>query len=133
MILQATWIRKLYVGRVDQAQLTYVPIYVLGNLCICEFMFHKIHMPLTRLRSKAGWMIFWNREQFGWSQLFVCVNSFAHLYAVTQLPDISERNALTHWVAKTTAGIGLLDLLDNGGVFIVSTIDCAFQFNSGGL
>ena len=61
------------------------------------------------------------------------INSFAHLYAVTQLPDISERNALTHWVAKTTAGIGLLDLLDNGGVFIVSTSDCTFESNSGGL
>lgn len=65
-------------------------------------------------------MFFWNREQFGLSQILVCINSFAHLYAVTQLPDISERNALTHWVVKTTAGIGLLDLIDNGGVYLVS-------------
>jgi len=69
---------------------------------------------------KAGWMFFWNREQFGLSQILVCINSFAHLYAVTQLPDINERNALTHWVVKTTAGIGLLDLIDNGGVYMVS-------------
>lgn len=121
MILQAAWIRKLYVGEVDQAQLNYVPIYVLGNLCICELSIsaRAEHSSCYR-ECKAGWMFFWNREQFGLSQILVCINSFAHLYAVTQLPDISERNALTHWVVKTTAGIGLLDLIDNGGVYLVS-------------
>ncbi|OCB86202.1 hypothetical protein A7U60_g6791 [Sanghuangporus baumii] len=100
MVLQLFWIRKLFLddNEVDQAQLDYVPIYTLGNLCI------------------AAWMIFWNNEQFTASQIFVTVNSLAQLYAVATLPAYSPQNALTHWVAKTSAGIGLLDFVDNGGV-----------------
>ncbi|KAI5115637.1 hypothetical protein M0805_002884 [Coniferiporia weirii] len=99
MILQLAWIRKLFTNSApDQAQLDYVPIYALGNVAI------------------AGWMIFWNREQFGVSQALVTVNSVAQLYAVSRLPPLAPENALTHWVAKTTAGIGLLDFVDNGAV-----------------
>jgi hypothetical protein len=64
-------------------------------------------------------MIFWNKEQFWASQALVTVNSFAHIYAVSQLPPIAQGNILTHWVAKTTAGIGILDFLDNGAVALV--------------
>ena len=67
-------------------------------------------------------MIFWNNEQFTYSQILVTINSFAQLYAVANLPSYSTQNALTHWVAKTTAGIGLLDLVDNGGVAVVSKL-----------
>jgi len=99
MVLQVFWIRDLYRDKpVDDAQLKYAPIYVLGNLCI------------------AGWMIFWNNENFGLSQLLVTVNTLSQLFAVSQLPPITSASALTHWVAKTTAGIGILDLLDNGAV-----------------
>ncbi|EJD03486.1 uncharacterized protein FOMMEDRAFT_154558 [Fomitiporia mediterranea MF3/22] len=100
MILQLAWIRKLF-GKdsdVDQAQLDYVPIYALGNICI------------------AGWMVFWNHEKFTASQLLVSINTFAQLYAVARLPAYTQQTALTHWVAKTTAGIGLLDFVDNGAV-----------------
>lgn len=65
-------------------------------------------------------MVFWNNEQFAFSQVLVTINSFAQLYAVATLPPYSPENALTHWVAKTTAGIGLLDFIDNGGVMLVS-------------
>lgn len=68
----------------------------------------------------AGWMVFWNKEKFGLSQLLVTINTVSHLFAVSQLPPITPANALTHWVAKTTAGIGILDFLDNGAVALVN-------------
>lgn len=68
-------------------------------------------------------MIFWNREQFGTSQLLVMVNTFSHLYAVSQLPPLTSTNLLTHLVVKTTAGIGILDFIDNGGVALVRCFD----------
>ncbi|KAH8119760.1 hypothetical protein DFH11DRAFT_5998 [Phellopilus nigrolimitatus] len=100
MVLQLAWLRKLFSNgdAVEPAQLDYVPIYALGNVCI------------------AGWMVFWKYEMFSFSQVLVCVNSLAQLYAVSRLPPISPNNALTHWVAKTTAGIGILDFVDNGAV-----------------
>lgn len=64
-------------------------------------------------------MVFWNKEKFGLSQLLVTINTVSHLFAVSQLPPITPANALTHWVAKTTAGIGILDFLDNGAVALV--------------
>lgn len=65
-------------------------------------------------------MICWNNEYFWLAQALVTINSFAHIYAVSQLPPIAHGNYLTHWVAKTTAGIGLLDFFDNGAVALVS-------------
>ena len=54
------------------------------------------------------------------SQALVTINSVSQLYAVSRLPPMTSENALTHLVAKTTAGIGLLDFVDNGGVALVS-------------
>lgn len=71
-------------------------------------------------RSAAGWLFFWLREEFTASQVLVTINTVAQLAAVTRLPPITPGSSrlmvLTHLVAKTFAGIGVLDLLDNGGV-----------------
>ncbi|KAI0734425.1 hypothetical protein C8Q72DRAFT_391532 [Fomitopsis betulina] len=121
MVLQLAWIRKLFTldtagyQSVDddstqtaedveaiQTATEYAPIYALGNLCI------------------AGWLFFWLREEFTASQVLVTINTVAQLAAVTRLPPITPGSSrlmvLTHLVAKTFAGIGVLDLLDNGGV-----------------
>lgn len=104
-LIQLAWIRQLFqrppleTPAGEPAQLNYVPIYVLGNLCI------------------AGWMLFWNSERFGWAQALVTINSAAQLYAVARLPPLSRATLLTHLVAKTTAGIGIMDFVDNGAVF----------------
>jgi hypothetical protein len=67
-----------------------------------------------------AWMIFWNQSAFKTSNVFVTINSLAQLYYVfAKLPpmDLSSRTSmLTHVVAKTFAGIGVLDLLHNGSV-----------------
>lgn len=124
MVLQVAWLRKLFSKNYqpEPGQLEYVPIYALGNVCIgasgmCLFATRSDYSTIVRL--VAGWMIFWNREQFGLSQLLVSINSLSQLYAVSQLPPMTPGNRLTHWVAKTTAGIGLLDFFDNGGVAAV--------------
>jgi hypothetical protein len=45
------------------------------------------------------------------------VNSLSQLlYVTTLLPPRNKDNTLTHLVAKTFAGIGILDLLHNGSV-----------------
>ncbi|KAH9837225.1 uncharacterized protein C8Q71DRAFT_706782 [Rhodofomes roseus] len=123
VVLQLAWIRKLFslnpagyekIGAGDtngvtaeevasvQTATEYAPIYALGNLCI------------------AGWLFFWLREEFTASQFLVTINSFVQLAAVARLPPVtpgsSRLTVLTHLVAKTFAGIGVLDLLDNGGV-----------------
>ena len=68
----------------------------------------------------AGWLFFWLREEFTASQVLVTINTVAQLAAVARLPPITPGSSrlmvLTHLVAKTFAGIGVLDLLDNGGV-----------------
>ena len=71
-------------------------------------------------------MLFWNNEQFTVSQICVTINSVAQLYAVATLPPYSPQNALTHWVAKSTAGIGLLDFVDNGAVALASSPFCFY-------
>ncbi|EPT03831.1 hypothetical protein FOMPIDRAFT_1115036 [Fomitopsis schrenkii] len=121
VVLQLAWIRKLFTldpagyqningGSTQTAEdveaiqtaTEYAPIYALGNLCI------------------AGWLVFWLREEFTASQVLVTINTVAQLAAVARLPPItpgcSRLMVLTHLVAKTFAGIGVLDLLDNGGV-----------------
>ncbi|KAI0352267.1 hypothetical protein OH77DRAFT_1486044 [Trametes cingulata] len=124
VILQLAWIRKLFeqdkpggyqaIGagnpevqakedeRGWKVALSYAPVYALGNFCI------------------AGWLFFWLREDFKASQLLVTINTFAQLLAVAALPPLTPTSSsllrLTHFVAKTFAGIGVLDFIDNGGV-----------------
>lgn len=62
-------------------------------------------------------MIFWNSSRLDISHVFVSINTAAQLYYVTQrLPALntnSTSSLLTHIVAKTFAGIGVLDFLHN--------------------
>jgi len=65
-------------------------------------------------------MIFWNSEHLGISPLFVTINTFAQLYyMIAKLSPMNKRSTssiLTHVVAKTFAGTGVLDFLHNGPV-----------------
>ncbi|KAI9067196.1 Dor1-domain-containing protein [Trametes sanguinea] len=128
VVLQLAWIRKLFqqdppggyqaIGtggnpelaakedeRAWKVALSYAPIYALGNFCI------------------AGWLFFWLREEFTASQVLVTINTVAQLLAVAALPPLTPNSStlmrLTHYVAKTFAGIGVLDLVDNGGVALM--------------
>lgn len=78
----------------------YVPWYAVGNFCI------------------AAWMVAWNSSRLDISHIFVTINSLSQLYYVAALlPPMEKGNTismLTHGVAKTFAGIGVLDLLHNG-------------------
>ena len=80
----------------------FVPYYALGNVCI------------------GTWMFFWNSEQLKAANVFVIVNTTAQLwYVFTQLEPMNTKNwnsILTHVVAKTFAGIGVLDILHNTSV-----------------
>ena len=62
-------------------------------------------------------MFFWNSNNLETSNIFVIINTFAQLgYIATTLEPLdrtSTPNWLTHIVAKTFAGIGVLDLLHN--------------------
>ncbi|KIP03630.1 hypothetical protein PHLGIDRAFT_94545 [Phlebiopsis gigantea 11061_1 CR5-6] len=125
MLAQLYWIRQLYktsplgyqplrgvgAGEVAKEQaedeaaaaaVQYAPIYAIGNLCI------------------AGWLIFWLREGFNMSQILVTANTALQLFAVSRLPPLTASSPpllwATHLVAKTTAGIGIMDFVDNGGV-----------------
>ncbi len=80
----------------------YAPYFTVGNLCI------------------AAWMVFWNNEQLKISNIFVIINSLSQLYYSFAKLDPMNTNSttsiLTHVVAKTFAGIGVLDLAQNGSV-----------------
>ena len=58
------------------------------------------------------------------SQILVTINTAAQLFAVARLPALTANSPTllwtTHLVAKTFAGIGILDFVDNGGVAAVS-------------
>ena len=73
--------------------------------------------------AAAGWLFFWLREEFTMSQALVTVNTAVQLYAVSRLPALTASSPrllwATHLVAKTFAGIGILDFIDNGGVATV--------------
>ncbi|KAK0707712.1 hypothetical protein B0H67DRAFT_495542 [Lasiosphaeris hirsuta] len=113
-ILQVAWLYRLCrknagsntndpVGQEDiSTMVDFSPYYALGNFCI------------------ASWMLFWNRSNLKTSNIFVVINSLAQLYYIfTRLPPMnlnSANSVLTHIVAKTFAGIGVLDLLHNGSV-----------------
>jgi hypothetical protein len=70
-------------------------------------------------------MVFWMHKRFWLSQACVAINTFAQLYAVLYLLSptsdyaMENSNTLTHLVAKTFAGIGVLDFFDNGAVALV--------------
>lgn len=70
--------------------------------------------------SPKAWMIFWNQSALKTSNIFVIINSLTQLtYIFTKLRPMntaSTSSVLTHIVAKTFAGIGVLDLLHNGSV-----------------
>lgn len=74
-------------------------VYSLGNFCI------------------GTWMFFWNSNNLETSNIFVIINTLAQVgYIATALEPLDTRstpNFLTHIVAKTFAGIGVLDLLHN--------------------
>lgn len=107
---QLAWLWKLW--RLDERKpeekrqldeiVRFVPYYALGNACI------------------GTWMFFWQKEMFGWSNVFVIVNTVTQLwYVFTQLERMNMRSVgsvLTHVVAKTFAGIGVLDVLHNSSV-----------------
>jgi len=110
-LFQLAWLYRLY--KLDpnksavekkevQTMVDFVPYYAVGNLCI------------------ATWMIFWNNGALKTSNVFVLVNSFTQLYYVFAklgpMNTSSTSSVLTHIVAKTFAGIGVLDLLHNGSV-----------------
>lgn len=103
-MLSAYAMRPEMVNEPEPAMMAYAPIYTLGNICI------------------AAWMVFWMQESFWLSQVCVTINTFAQLYAVFYLLSptsdyaMENSNTLTHLVAKTFAGIGVLDFFDNGAV-----------------
>lgn len=65
-------------------------------------------------------MFFWNSENLKTSNIFVMINTLTQLfYVATLLPKMNTNSLssiLTHVVAKTFAGIGVLDLLHNTSV-----------------
>jgi hypothetical protein len=62
-------------------------------------------------------MFFWNSSNLQVSNVFVIINTLSQLFYIsTQLKPMNTRSTnsiLTHIVAKTFAGIGVLDLLHN--------------------
>jgi len=67
-----------------------------------------------------AWMLFWNSENLKTSNIFVLINSFTQLYYVFgrlgPMDRSSTSSILTHFNAKTFAGIGVLDVFHNCGV-----------------
>ncbi|KAI1789425.1 hypothetical protein LXA43DRAFT_974267 [Ganoderma leucocontextum] len=108
VVIQLAWIRKLFPvtdrdeDRAWKIALMYAPVYAIGNFCI------------------AGWLFFWLRQGFVASQVLVTINTLLQLVAVAALPPVQPNSPvlhkLTHLVAKTFAGIAVLDFLDNGAV-----------------
>jgi len=106
-LFQVAWLYRLYklnptipAERVELDQMVdFVPYYSVGNLCI------------------ATWMIFWNSSRLDISNIFVCINSFTQLYYImaklAPMNTKSTSSILTHVVAKSFAGIGVLDFLHN--------------------
>jgi len=91
----------------------------------------------TRLTASPAWMFFWNSNRLDISNIFVCVNSFAQLYYLaTSLKPMrtnSTPSILTHIVAKTFAGIGVLDFLHNtaAGYFVGQSPSLAVKVLTG--
>lgn len=111
--------------RAWKVAINYAPVYALGNVCIGAYQYHQDSVGGRLTRSpQAGWLFFWLREDFVASQVLVTINTFAQLVAVAALPPLTPTSPmlhrLTHLVAKTFAGIGVLDFIDNAGVALVS-------------
>lgn len=70
--------------------------------------------------SLGVWMLFWNAEQLRISEIFVIVNAVTQLYYVfARLRPMNTRSLtsiLTNVVARTAAGISVLDVLHNGSI-----------------
>ncbi|KAF9443153.1 hypothetical protein P691DRAFT_713661, partial [Macrolepiota fuliginosa MF-IS2] len=88
--------------------MSYIPFYILGNvLQVCA-------------------SILWVQEKFVGAQIFSITNVASQIYAVfillhtSRRYSLSRKNLLTHIVAKTSAGLGMLyvwkgwGVLDNG-------------------
>jgi hypothetical protein len=106
-LFQLAWLWNLYRARDSSdagvaEMVKYVPYYVLGNVCI------------------GTWMFFWNAQKLGIANGFVIVNTVAQLFYIfgrlERMNTRSWRSILTHVVAKSFAGIGVLDLLHNSSV-----------------
>lgn len=128
-LLQLVWLYRLW--KLDPKKpaereeldtiVDYVPYYALGNLCIAS-MYLNVRVRGARGTKKltlpTAWMIFWNSERLDISQACVTVNTFTQLfYLIARLQPMntsSISSILTHVVAKTFAGIGVLDFLHNG-------------------
>ncbi|TID18291.1 hypothetical protein E2P81_ATG06223 [Venturia nashicola] len=101
--IQLAWLWKLWgargTGKEVQEMVDYAPYYALGNVCI------------------GTWMFFWNSNKLATSNIFVWINTLSQLYYIsTQIAPLNTKSTnsiLTHIVAKTFAGIGVLDLLHN--------------------
>lgn len=95
----------------------YVPYYALGNFCIAG-TFLSVSSHINSVNTIEAWMIFWNSERLDISHAFVTVNTLSQLYylvaKIQPMNTSSTSSVLTHIVAKTFAGIGVLDLLHNG-------------------
>jgi len=104
-VFQLVWLYKLWNGRTSATSdeldqmVDFAPWYTLGNVCI------------------GTWMFFWNSENLKTANIFVIINTLSQLtYIATRLKPMntkSTNSVLTHVVAKTFAGIGVLDLLHN--------------------
>ncbi|KAH7886281.1 hypothetical protein F5I97DRAFT_1810054, partial [Phlebopus sp. FC_14] len=79
----------------EPTQMAYAPTYALCNTCI------------------AAWMVYWTNGWFWAAQIMVTTNYFLGSSSPFAL---SRVNVATHLVAKTFAGISVLDFLDNGAV-----------------
>lgn len=97
-------------------------------LGICALVRHASRFEQSALVDltsyTAGWLLFWLKENFTASQVLVTINTAAHLFAIARLPPLTRSSPAllhtTHFVAKSIAGIGILDFIDNGGVAAVS-------------
>ncbi|KAH9867161.1 hypothetical protein IAQ61_007753 [Plenodomus lingam] len=102
-ICQLVWLWRVWRQEGDEGECAMMNrfgwVYSLGNVCI------------------GTWMFFWNANNLPVANIFVIINTVAQLgYIATQLEPLdtgSTANLLTHIVAKTFAGIGVLDLLHN--------------------
>ncbi|KAF2028850.1 hypothetical protein EK21DRAFT_101582 [Setomelanomma holmii] len=102
-LFQLAWLWKLWKqdgNPQERAMMNkFAWVYSLGNFCI------------------GTWMFFWNSNDLVTSNVFVIINTVAQLlYISTQLEPLDTKstpNWLTHVVAKTFAGIGVLDFLHN--------------------
>lgn len=132
MILQLAWIRKFFTrDPVNAAQMNYALVYMVGSVCTGTDILSISYVVLLSFTIDtciciyiAGWLILWTSEQFETALTFVTFNFFLHINEIGRLPPYEPDNALTHWVMKTTVGIGLLEIAATGAVIFVSELLC---------